>query len=531
MVTESMKNSVSILFLAISNLVPVVSYAVNSLNDRELDYVSGGGVNIPQQPQTNSQRTILPGHLQSDGKDVSPVIYTLLNSSSEVYRGRIIFLSGDTQQNSFAYNLQNSISSDLISLNNVFNGNALHLTGEATGVEVNQKNDLTQKYRKQGYLTAENEGYQYQKIIERQSGGESYEYLSYSSISRQHHEYLNTTEQHHNSAQVGLHLSSEDNRVTYDPPDNLVAIRSYGPFLAVGDCSDGVLCYTGTRFHTLGLDLNSIGLSDGILGSNITLYTTFTDPKIDFGHTYIDPLFADTIDINFGSIGGGTSYPELTIPVLGVYIDELNIGSGFSLSGSGSHNIVDPGGLSITGDLTLAMNAYATLVVDLSKTILKKSKSTLVNATFDSELTIPFVVLDEKYNNDSIEQPAGDSNSNTDTVSDRVDTVVVDNQFVDTGDSFVNKYFEKTVLHGVNISAAEAELLALSDGSLSINNTSNINMDKHAQQNMRVFNSVNAVSSVAANTMNISRLPSVINASSSLNKLSVQQHNNFVQQH
>jgi len=73
-------------------------------------------------------------------------------------------------------------------------------------------------------------------------------------------------------------------------------------------------------------------------------------------------------------------------------------------------------------------------------------------------------------------------------------------------------------------------LLAMSESNLSVDYNNSISMAGHAQQGMRIFNSVNAVSSVAANAMNISRLPVLSGESPAMTRISMLQHNYFSQQ-
>ena len=80
------------------------------------------------------------------------------------------------------------------------------------------------------------------------------------------------------------------------------------------------------------------------------------------------------------------------------------------------------------------------------------------------------------------------------------------------------------------MTGAEAELLALSESKLTVDNNSTISMTGNTQQGMRIFSGVNAVSSVAANALNISRLPVMSGGSSIGPRISMQQHNRFIQQ-
>lgn len=511
------------------------SLAVSSLSDNELAGISGAGVdshyeghNIDQdqqQPQKNSSNYTPSIKFQkNDGLELAPEFFSILQSTINVNRDRTLFLSGQTQQNAIAFNLENILSSDLISTNNIFNGDNLILNNVMTKVEINQHNNLYQLHRSQGILNTLKTGSRYEKTIESKSGREVYDYHSYSSEYQQrvsNIQFLNINER---SANVGVRLTPDGDIATYSPPLELIGIRHYGPYFS------DIPLYTGTTFSSIGLSLNSVGVQDGILGSDLILSTNLTAPKIDFGKLFLDTALID-IDINFGSIGGGTLTNELALPGLGVHIDELNFGSGFSLSGDGSHTLIEPGGLTFDGEVTLGLNAYAKLVIDLSKTVLDIAKETIVDESFSATVPISFVLLNENFNDESFNPLPGESNGSPEIITEHSNDFIKDINTVDIAESFLDESYEHTVLIGGQMTGAEAELLALSEGSISLDNSSNVQLSDNTQRNMQVFNSVNTVSSVAANALNISRSPSITRGTSAaMPRISMQQHNSFTQQ-
>ena len=538
-----MKKHVNTLLTALVYMISGVSLAVSSLSDTELASISGGGIDShhegqnlnqnQQQPQRNSSNYMPAIQFQKiDGLELTPEFFSILQSTINVNRNRTLFLSGNAQQNAIAFNLENILSSDIISANNVFNGDNLTLNNVMTKLEINQYNNLYQLHRSQGMLNSLNTGSRYEKTIESKSGSENYDYHTYSNIYHQRQSNLQYMNIDVRNAHVGVRFTPTDNIVTYSPPLDLIDVKYYGPYLRYihyDDDGNQDYGYTGTTFSGIGLSLNSIGVKDGILGDDLILTTNLTAPEIDFGKTFLDSFI--NIDIDFGSIGGGTTTEEYAIPGLGVHIDELNFGTGFSLSGDGSHTLIESGGLTVDGEVTLGLNAYAKLVIDLSKTVLDIAKETVVDENFSATASIPFVLLNEDFENDSFDPIEGDSYGSPVIISEQSDDDVIENiNSVDIAESFINESYEHTVLIGGQMTGAEAELLALSEGSLSLNNNSNILLSDNAQKNMRVFNSVNTVSSVAANAMNISRLPASINGASALSRLSMQQHNHFTQQ-
>lgn len=510
------------------------SLAVSSLSDNELAVISGGGIDTHHEGQSLSQDQQQPQKKYSnytpslkfqknDGLELAPEFFSILQSAINVNRDRTLFLSGQTQQNAIAFNLENILSSDLISTNNIFNGDNLALNDGMTTVEVNQYNNLYQLHRSQGMLNSLKTDYRYEKTVESKSGSESYDYHSYSSEYQQrvsNIQFLNINER---SAEVGVRLTPDGDIATYSPPLELIGIRHYGPYFS------DIPLYTGTTFSGIGLSLNSVGVQDGSFGSDLILSTNLTAPKIDFGKLFLDTALID-IDIDFGSIGGGTVTNEYALPGLGVHIDELNFGTGFSLSGGGSHTLIEPGGLTVDGELTLGLNAYAKLVIDLSKTVLDIAKKTVVDESFSATVAIPFVLLDENFENESFDPLPGESGGSSEIITELGNDVIEEINTVDIAESFLNESYEHTVLTGGQMTGAEAELLALSKGNLSIENSSDIILTQSAQKNMRVFNGVNAVASVAANALNISRQPVIRTGTSNLPRISMQQHNLFIQQ-
>ena len=392
-----------------------------------------------------------------------------------------------------------------------------------TKVEINQHNNLYQLHRSQGMLNTLMTGSRYEKTIESKSGSEYYDYHSYSSEYQQrvsNIQFLNIIER---NADVGVRLTPGGDIASYSPPLELIGIRHYGPYFS------DIPLYTGTTFSGIGLSLNSVGVQEGIIGSDLILSTNLTAPKIDFGKLFLDTALID-IDIDFGSIGGGTATNELALPGLGVHIDELNLGSGFSLSGDGSHTLIEPGGLTVDGEVTLGLSAYAKLVIDLSETILDIAKVTIVDESFSATVPIPFVLINENFENESFNPLAGESGGSSEIITEQGNDAIEIYNMVDIAESFLDESYKHTVLIGGQMTGAEAELLALSEGSISLDNNSNVQLSDNTQRNMQVFNSVNTVSSVAANALNISRSPSITTGTSAVPRISMQQHNRFIQQ-
>lgn len=526
-----------------------MALAATSLSDSALARISGGGVdqhlggqnggqNLPQdqqQPVNNNAYDTLPKQPKNylpprqspskDGMDLTPELFAILQSSIDVVRDRKVLLNGSTQQNAKAINLENVISSDITATNNIFNGGNLSIDDLTTGIEIHQLNELHQLHRRQGSLHSFFAGNRYEKSIDRQSGSESFDYHVYANIYQQRRSGILRIDSGESSVQVGDRYASLEEFLADALPIHLITPPELGTFFKI-EIIDG-LGYSGVTFTGVGLDLDSIR-AGGYLNNDLVLGTHLILPIVDFGTIYnLWPV----PDIELGKLGGNTiDLFDITIPGLGPRIEELNLGAGFALNGNGALTLVESGAFTIDGEVALKVTPFATLVLDLRETALKAGpwrqdwRFDLINEK------IVFTLLDEEFDDSLFNTTPGFlTGSPSETISEDNDTII-ETKLVDVAESAHNTYYEHSVLTGGRMTGAEAELLALSEGTLSVANNSIISLSEGAQQNMRVFNSVNAASSVAANALNISMSPVASAGSSPVSQISMQQHNRFIQQ-
>lgn len=564
-----MKHTYNTLFIVIGLLLLESSFAATSLSDLELHEISGGEINphlegqsLPQeqqQPENNYSNYIPPMPLQkNDGMELAPEFFSILQSTVNVKRNREILLDGMTQQGAQALNLENVLSSDNIAANNIFNGGNLTLDDVTTEIQVNQLNSLNQLHRTQGNISSSSTGYGYEKIIESRSGSENYDYHAYSNIYQQRQSSIKYKNYDSFYAQVGAQYTSLDDFTNsllpiivteqpevgdkiFDPPPLNMTLWGTG----------AILDYTGIQLYGIGLQVDSINVS-GNDGKDLLLGTTVTLPKLDFG-TLDGQLCAfsvcgDEVTLwDLGHLGGGKIYPDFILEDLAPDVKELNLGSGISFDGD-AQLITNAGNIKVSGDFYLRVTPYASLTLDFRNLVLfgvnigdkgllkDKHGNGVAKRTYTWEIDlikelVPFELLDKKLEITPIEIGfvEEDHSSDEEVLYDGSEGFEV-HKLTDIAESSLSEFYEHTILTGGQMTGAQAELLALSEGTLSIDNNNNVSLSGSAQQNMRVFNSVNAVTSVAANAMNISRLPTITRGSSAATQVSMQQHNRFIQQ-
>ena len=405
-----------------------------ALSDAQLADVSSGGIDPaiagqslpqdPQQPQTDNATNPIPvQHLDQDGLELSPGLFAIVQSEITMDRERLLTLDSASQQNVMLLNLENALSSDLASTNNILDGSSITPYDVTSEIEINQQNDLSQLHRSQGQLTSAQAGYRFERNEFYSSGSESFEHLNYASIDQTRiAEYRNIT-----ISGVGV-----------DIPGKL---------------------YESTQ------DLQDAELLD------------------DLG---LQKLVLDALKFDL----------------------RLNLGSGADFEGSGSFES-NPGNFYLEARASFDF-CFIWCVEDVEIGSFTRDialEITDSNVPSPPDNVISFVLVD--YEDDE---------------------AIAEYDAFDVSTSAYNESSEQNSLTGGQITAAATELLALSDGKLSVNDSSIVSLSDSSQRNMQIFNGTNAVSSIAANAVNISRLPLLGTNSAALSKMSMRQHNLFNQQ-
>ena len=568
-----MQRSLIILVTIVNLLFSGFSHASAVLSDFELAAVSGGGIDphlqgqsLPQQPQqpgSNNANYQPPQPIRNDdGMEQNPEVFAIMQSSADLRRARVLLLKGSTQQQATGLNLDNAVTSDIVSTNNIFDGGDLTVEDVTTAIEINQVNNLAQFHRSQGSLSSSFAGYRHETIVYRESGSESFDYHVFSSIYQQRRSEIRRNDSLFSKAQVGDEFASLDEINANAMPIALISPPLFGTFLAFGPIGkvDSTLFgkfgakleYTGVTIAGLGITLDNIA-AGGINNNDLLLGSSVILPELDLGILDLRACIVECVNpiLNLGSLGGNSVPFTINVPGFGPQVDELNLGFGFALSGTAPVLQVEPGSLTINGDAAIKITPFARLTLDFSQLeilglnvgglvkVLKVFKDENGEPTdkvvreFELSLLdkqIEFLLLDREFGSDQFETMPGDPDTNTNEVVTHDNDTVEIYRANDVAESAVNQSYQHSILIGGQMTGAEAELLAMSESNLSVDTNNSISMAGHAQQGMRIFNSVNAVSSVAANAMNISRLPVLSGESPAMTRISMLQHNYFSQQ-
>lgn len=529
-----MKGFILLAFIITANLMPHLGEAASHLSDRDLAAVSGGAVDprfggqeLDQDQQnpglaslndTTSANSIASGVANSDGMDLSPTLFAVLQSRVNSKRKRKLHLYGNTQQNGIAFNIENILAADSVVTSNIFDASSLGIADIISEVEINQVNTTYQNHRTQGSLTSAVSGYRYETIISELHVSESYNYHRYSLLDQKQLSEIEQTIRTFNHSQVGSHFTSLDELAAEGLPVHLLDAIEYGPYLAFGPILGAG--YSGTTFTGLGMDLDTIKAQNG----NLVFGTRFILPELDFGYAYSALL----PDVHFGSLGGGEVPQDLILYGFAPQIDECNWGNGFVLSGEGRLTTIDPGIFTIDGELSFELTSYAKVVLDLSKTFLKIPKQTVLDVSVDLiDLDIALGLLELDI--EPFDVSPGDTDITSTEISLQNNDYSEIQKLVDVAESSYEETHYHSVVNGGQMAGAEAELLALSEGKLSVDNSSSVLLSDSSQQNMRVFNGVNAASSVAANGQNILKMVPGRTGAGNVCRSVVKQHNSFNQ--
>ncbi len=548
--------------------------AATTLSDTELAGVSGGGIDphlggqsLPQeqqQPEKNENGYAPLRQPQSiDGMELTPELFAILQSRIDSERQRRLLLNGTTQQNAVALNLENMLSSDIVSTNNIFNGGSISLDDVTTNIEINQANDVNQRHRTQGSLTSSIAGHRYEKSELRRSGTESFEYRTYSLVDQHHKsEYLRTFSSG-SAAHVGETFTSLDdftaNTLPLEliEPNELFRVFKFGPFGKIVDLgwfgdAGATIEYTGIGFTGPGLTIDTIK-AGGTDNKDLIFGTSVTEPKLDFGQIDIKACVSACSQLKWPkppfSLGGRSIHPEFAFEDMAPEVERLSLSTGLDFAGIGNGTPLSatPGTFKVDGEVSIKVVPYATATLDLSKLKLLGVSVGPVIAKFDPfgngtaktsktwsftlvDEDFAFGLLDKEIKVDDMDLELGDpEHFSTERLISQDNELIVEYDAIDVAESSFNESYVHSAFTGGQMTGAEAELLALSDGSLSVNNNSTVALSDNSQQNMRVFNGVNAVSSIAANSLNMGRTPSYNARPNGAPQLSLNQQNRFNQ--
>ena len=573
-------------------LYPIIAGAATALNDSELARISGAGFAprgdapiLVQQPQQGQQPQQADANAGGDASlpppspvrdtELAPLVFSVLQSSADVLRKRELVLDGVAQSGLRLFNLDNSLSSDVVAAANFFDGSGLSEQSLASAIEVNQINDLAQLHRLQGSLQSSLAGHHYATSVYRFSDSLTQEeWIRSESSLLQQDSHVGASGAQWQVSVDPVNFSSSFNQgastITFweSPPLYLIAPAGAG-YIGTGLFGDkygAEAYYSGLYVQGPTARVNHLE-PFGPGGEDILIDSTVRLGLVDFGYFKITGcvVACATIDQDLGELeilnlfdflalvdnqiapndGVGFTSDGIILEGLGsLYHDDLNLNSGVAMIGSGRVSIVEPATFRSGGQFSFSVDAGLDFTLDLAGidqldlfspwpkqwhfpegrdqlidltipfTLLDIEAATL-DRTFDGVLTVPLgpgpVVAAEQY----LDEPPQDESTSLES------SLVTRRDLASYNFSESREY---TLLTGGVMSGAQTGLLALSEGLLSVSNHSLIQLDDSAQAQISLLNGVNAVSSVAANAVNVSRPPAAVRS------LSMRQHNLFVQQ-
>lgn len=545
--------------------------------------------NIPQDQQQPGHSDIFSPvdttKQKLDGMDPSPAVFSVMQSQAILDQLMRLALSGSAQKRLFALNLENQISSDIIAATNVFGGDFLIPEGIAPALYLSQASRLTQLYRQQGAFDSSSADYHWERTARSRSGSETIDdhHTSYP-------EQRNRRESFHqqlSSWDVGVEKvaslsdfvpKNEDGKIELVPAWEYPFVDAFTVGGTVkgwfGDEYGAQASYSGLTLH--GFEASFDGIES--IGDDLVINATVTFPELDLGEIEIKGCAGGCKqkDIDLGSIGGtnlleilefsddviypldGISFTANSIVLEGMapqLDEELNLNSGFVFAGKGHVELLEPATIDIGGKVSMTLTAHAGFWLDLESidwfgllkgAVLESGQDWPYEKDVDFtliDIEIPFTLVTEQVDPFKLEfdgvvvfQPGPGEIS-----ADELETVSVDTHFEDntriersSTEAFAQRSFSETCEHssftGGRMTGAEAELLAMSEGTLSVNNGRYIAFSSQAQQGMRVMHGVNAVSSIAANSLNLGQTPVLMGGVGGRPQMSLQQHNQFTQQ-
>lgn len=544
--------------------------------------------NLSQEQQQPNHNGATPsvGHQEQgyEGLDTSPVVFAILQSQIVLDRPRMLSLTGSAQQRLYALNLENQLSGDVIAATNVLGGDFLFPKDVTPVLLLSQISQMSQLYRYQGRLDSALAGNHHET--------KSHTVISTADFRQNVHSLVDQhdiSETHHYSASTWDVEVAKVPRQDIQLPDinalprinrtstNIVPGFDLGGTVTIKGTQYGAKAkYNGTTLYGPAASIDAVLLQQ----QDLLIEATLKLPELDFGEITgclgrCEPEDYRTL-WDVGSIGGTNIFSVLKavddqfapsdliafsddgiiIKGMGSLLeDELNLNAGFVLAGKGRLALSEPASVTVGGEVsfkstldthfwidpTIINKTIEVLTWGLAKNVFDKWEQ---NTEYDLiDVSIPFAIVDVEippfeleYEGTVIAQlgPGQVSADSLDFVS--VDTEFKDNTHIERSstETFAQRSFSETYEHssftGGRMTGAEAELLAMSEGTLSVNNGSYIAFSSQAQQGMRVMHGVNAVSSIAANSLNLGQTPVLMRGAGGRPQMSLQQHNQFTQQ-
>lgn len=261
----------------------------------------------------------------------------------------------------------------------------------------------------------------------------------------------------------------------------------------------------------------------------------FTLPAVDFGTASIEICVAGCLSSssNLGRVGGNRIGPlaPATLPGANPFKDwNLQAGSGVALIGSGEVSITGPGAyidLGFTLDINKFLDLGALMGGSISREVSRSKGGDSFSETFSINPADYFgafptirleerIVLLEGQSEQTFDIPEdgfcfqfGGSGCQAERVITTTATYENDDTTIDltsrTGNTQMEYWRQETELVFVpaEMAGAEADMIVMTDASLSHNQSNNTLLQQNAQRNLRALNTVNASNAVIGNLNNM----------------------------
>ncbi|MDX2481033.1 MAG: hypothetical protein QNK24_11950 [Desulfuromusa sp.] len=536
----------------------------------------------PQQPNQQGQFPPAANPQNGDGMDLFPSTMVVLQSSGEIDHRRTLVLGDNAQQALSALSLDNGYASDAVATTNVFGGELDVPQGTVPRLTISQGSEVHQLYRQQGQIYSSEAGFRYEKTLQQR---QSHELRESSVVSRvvqmdRLDTYLNTKSRW--DVQVG---KIERPGVERSMNSSLIN-RSSTPFIESFFIPSGVPLSWLNKFFGYsdyaGLTLPAPIASSPQLevqGEDLLVKTNLELPSIDFGMVDLQGLLdscwspgdnnCSKNPVSLGTIGSTNlltvletidqevapddfiSFSDDGIVLHGLgdlLADELNLNTGFVIAGSGHIKTEETAKVKIGAEANFGLETELTFKVDMSKIdslgLIKLIKGankwdfSSEDQLIDVTIKVPFIDLEtppfELEFDGLVVAQLGNGKVSADGLGSRtISHNFQDNSRVeesltrDVGTSSFDDTVEHSVFVGGQMAEGNADLVAMSEGMMIVERGGNVDISGLAQRDMRVLHGVNAVTSIAANSLNVGSMP-VFNGG--ITQMSSRQHNQFVQQ-
>ena len=476
-------------------------------------------------------------------------------STASLFIRERVELSEAAQQNSRALDLSNAANSDVVNAVNFWNlgrPGAFDLAPNF-GFQVNQSNTVTQSQRSLAsvgnWMLGGPNITEFSRTTSSSSGFSSHSFTS-SSVSRSF-----------SSRSVDIVTSASVpefnpfNSFLQFPPiaPNPITIPKVGFDFGIASASVGPTTFSPGAITLPGLDLRQETLT--LSGGSIKLPSLKSSVKLSGGICPVCATVTFPINISAGALG---TIPIPAIPLGPNPFFGTHVQAGGGVAGAGSGTLkAGAGSVNMTVGFKLqlpSIRGFRLKFPDVSTPAVKVGKVTVIPAITAKgpTITLPGITFPSvEVNLPLVTETLGGFTLSFDNAAFCVAiplscTASGSASFSDVSEIFTSSTFSETsqtsstessssessreVLFPASLSEAEAEYLAMSEGTLSVDLESIVSLAGTAQENLRALTGVNATSAIVANALNVANTGRINLQATGISGFKLNQGNVFVQQ-